>query len=79
MTMGLAGALARIDAANAADPNLTAGRPEALVYGERMSEELALLFPDASDILQIAARGQHVERWLLKRAEFPEGKEGYHA
>jgi hypothetical protein len=66
--------LAAIDAANAADP-----KGEALIYGERMSAELARLFPAASDVLQIAARGQHVERWLLPRAEFPEGKEGYHA
>lgn len=66
--------LAAIDAANAADP-----KGEALIYGERMSTELARLFPAASDVLQIAARGQHVERWLLPRTDFPDGKEGYHA
>lgn len=64
--------LAAIDVANAADP-----KGEALIYGARMSEELARLFPEASDVLKIAARGQHVERWLLPRADFPEGKEGY--
>jgi hypothetical protein len=72
-------ALQMIDAANAADPTLEDGTPAALLYGERMSAEAARLFPDASDVLRIAARGQHVERWLLKRAEFPEGKEGYYA
>ncbi len=72
-------ALQLIDTANAADPTLEDGKPAALLYGERMSAEAARLFPDASDVLRIAARGQHVERWLLKRAEFPEGKEGYHA
>lgn len=72
-------ALALIDAANAADPTLEGGKPAALLYGERMSAEAERLFPNASDILRIAARGQHVERWLLKRAEFPEGKEGYYA
>ncbi len=65
-------ALALIDTANAADP-----KDQALAYGQRMTAELAQLFPDASDILQIAARGQHVERWLLPRSDFPEGKEGY--
>ncbi|WP_155947306.1 DUF4202 domain-containing protein [Pseudorhodobacter ferrugineus] len=75
----LEAALGLIDAANAADPTQEDGRPAALLYGERMSAEVARLFPQASDVLQIAARGQHVERWLLKRAEFPEGKEGYHA
>lgn len=65
-------AIAAIDAANAADP-----KGEALIYGQRMTEELARLFPDASPVLQIAARGQHVERWLLPRADYPDGKAGY--
>jgi len=66
-----------IDAANSQDPNLEDGAPEALLYGQRMTAELNRLFPEASDELQIAARGQHVERWKLKRAEFPEGRAGY--
>lgn len=70
-------ALTAIDAANAADPTLEAGRPAALLYGERMSVELAALTPDAGEILQIAARGQHVERWLLPRRDYPDGKAGY--
>ena len=65
-------ALALIDAANTADP-----KGEALVYGQRMSTELARLFPAASEVLQVAARGQHVERWLLPRGDYPEGKAGY--
>lgn len=65
-------ALALIDRANAADP-----KGEALPYGQRMTEELARLFPDASEVLQVAARGQHVERWLLPRSDYPEGKAGY--
>ena len=72
-------ALAAIDAANAADPTLEDGQPAALIYGQRMTDELARLVPDASEVLQIAARGQHVERWLLPRGDFPDGKEGYHA
>jgi hypothetical protein len=77
MTDRLARALALIDAANAADPTIEDGQPAALLYGQRMTAELARLFPDASDILQIAARGQHVERWLLPRKDYPDGKEGY--
>jgi hypothetical protein len=72
MTDRLTRAIALIDAANVADP-----KGEALVYGERMSAELARLFPGASEVLQIAARGQHVERWLLPRSDYPEGKAGY--
>ena len=74
----LAAVLAAIDAANAADPHHEAdGRPVELVYGERMSAELARLAPDASEALRIAARGQHVERWKLRREDYPEGRTGY--
>ena len=66
-----------IDTANSADPTQEDGRPAALLYGERMSAELDRLFPDASEPLQIAARGQHIERWTLKRADYPEGRTGY--
>lgn len=72
MTDRLSRAFALIDDANAADP-----KGEALIYGQRMSEELHRLFPAASEVLQIAARGQHVERWLLPRSDYPEGKAGY--
>jgi hypothetical protein len=72
MTGNLTQALAAIDEANSADP-----KGEALDYGTRMTAELARLFPQASEVLQIAARGQHVERWLLPRSDYPEGKAGY--
>ncbi|PYG33342.1 DUF4202 domain-containing protein [Pelagimonas varians] len=72
-------AIALVDGANKADPNMEEGRPEALLYGERMSAEMDRLFPDASDVLKIAARGQHVERWKLPRKDFPEGRAGYYA
>ncbi|MBZ0123567.1 MAG: DUF4202 domain-containing protein [Roseovarius sp.] len=70
-------ALAAIDAANAHDPDRSEGAPAAQLYGRRMSAELARLFPDASEPLQIAARGQHIERWVLPRGDFPEGRTGY--
>lgn len=70
-------ALAQIDAANAKDPRLDNGQPEALLYGQRMSEEADRLFPDAPDVLRIAARGQHIERWVSKREDYPEGRAGY--
>lgn len=73
----LAGIFALIDAANTADPTVEGGLPAALLYGQRMSAELDRLFPGASDVVQIAARGQHIERWLLQRDEYPAGREGY--
>lgn len=69
--------LAAIDAANMHDPDLREGQPAALLYGQRMSAEMDRLFPEASEPLQIAARGQHIERWILKRKDFSEGRAGY--
>ena len=71
----------RIDAANRADPNTeTAGGveyPKELLYAQRMSVWLARLRPDASAVLRIAARAQHLERWTVSRADFPQGRSGY--
>ena len=68
---------AAIDAANAADPRLEDGQPAELLYGRRMTAEQERLHPDATDALAIACRGQHIERWLLRRQDYPEGREGY--
>jgi len=73
--------IAAIDMANAADPNIIdaegQAEPAELVYGRRMSATLARMAPDASEPLQIAARGQHIERWRLARKSYPEGRVGY--
>jgi hypothetical protein len=69
--------LAAIDAANAEDPTGAAGEAPALLYGQRMTAELARLHPDASEPLAIAARGQHIERWTIPRDSYPAGREGY--
>lgn len=67
-----------IDAAHAADPNRASdGRPAELVYGERMEAWVARLVPEASPLLRLAARCQHLERWRVPRATFPDGKAGY--
>ncbi len=73
--------LKRIDAANAADPEVVmdgpASHPAALLYGWRMSAELVAFCAEASEHLRIAVRGQHIERWKLARASYPKGREGY--
>ncbi|MCV2446710.1 DUF4202 domain-containing protein [Paracoccus sp. DMF] len=66
-----------IDQANAADPHLQDGEPRELLYGQRMTAEQRALYPDASEPLQIACRGQHVERWLLPRDAYPMDRPGY--
>ncbi len=70
-------AFALIDAANAADPHLENGQPAELLYGQRMTAEQQLLYPDASEPLQIACRGQHIERWKLPRKDYPDDRKGY--
>ncbi|WP_424362270.1 DUF4202 domain-containing protein [Methylocystis parvus] len=73
----LEAALAAIDAANAEDPRKVDGRAFETVYAERMSTRLAALYPDASDLLKIAARAQHLKRWEIPRGDYPEGRKGY--
>ena len=69
-----------IEAAHAADPTRAAdGRPAESVYAERVDRWVGRLVPGASPLLRLAARCQHLERWLVPRASFPEGKAGYFA
>jgi tRNAThr (cytosine32-N3)-methyltransferase len=73
-------ALARslIDAAHAADPACTPeGHPAELIYADRVEAWVNRLDVAAAPILRLAARCQHLERWLTPRATFPEGKVGY--
>ena len=71
-------ALAAIDAVHAEDPEKDAGgRPRELVYAERMSACLDRLSPQASESLRLATRCQHLRRWAIPRASYPEGKMGY--
>ena len=67
-----------IDAAHAADPKKTAaGRPAELVYADRVEAWVIRVVPEATALLRLAARAQHLERWSVPRATFPEGKVGY--
>ena len=72
-------ALARtlIDAAHAADPTRSDDRPAELVYADRVEAWVGRLDPVATPVLRLAARCQHLERWLTPRSTFPEGKVGY--
>lgn len=71
-------ARAAVDAAHAADPNRTAdGRPAELVYAARMEAWAARAAAEPTPLLRLAARCQHLERWSVPRASFPEGKVGY--
>ena len=70
-----------IDAANAADPSFEilegVSEPKALLYGKRMSAWLERGYPESSEPLKIAARGQHIRRWEVPRESYPATREGY--
>ena len=74
-------AIARIDAANAEDPNTEEANgvthPKELLYGQRMSTWLERLAPDASVALRLAARAQHIRRWSIPRSDYPMNRAGY--
>jgi hypothetical protein len=67
-----------IDQAHSADPTRTEdGRAAELVYADRVEVWVAKLTPDATPLLLLAARCQHLERWQTPRSSFAEGKAGY--
>ncbi len=77
----LTDAIARFDAANAEDPNKERidgeERPKELVYAERMSAWLDKLAPDASEVVRLAVRAQHIRRWTIARESYPMDRAGY--
>ena len=81
-TNPLTATLQAFDAANSKDPNLEQDRegkshPKELLYAQRMSAELAKFVPEPGDELQLAARAQHIERWIIPRADYPMDRAGY--
>ncbi|MGV3583133.1 MAG: DUF4202 domain-containing protein [Methylophilus sp.] len=73
--------IATFDALNAQDPNLQIidgkSQPKELVYAQRMSEMLDRYAPKASEALKLAARSQHIQRWVIPRSDYPMTKPGY--
>jgi hypothetical protein len=74
-------AIARFDAVNAEDPNTEVFEgvtyPKELLYAQRMTIWLERLAPDASEALRLAARCQHIRRWMIPRQRFPMNRHGY--
>ena len=74
-------AIARFDVANAEDPHREADggreRPKELLYAERLTAMLARFAPDASEVLRLAARCQHIQRWKIPRSDYPMTRVGY--
>ena len=74
-------AIAAFDAYHKKDPNVGVhdGKTIAseLLYAERMTEMLLRFAPDADEVLQLAARCQHIGRWEIARDQYPKDKKGY--
>lgn len=75
-------AIARFDAVNCQDPNQENldGQviPKELLYAQRMSRWLNRHKPDASEALRLAARSQHIARWMIPRSDYAMDRKGYH-
>jgi hypothetical protein len=74
-------ALRRFDEENARDPNVEHGAGVAhsreLLYAQRLTGWVLQLRPDASEPLRLAARCQHLCRWMVPRDSYPMTRAGY--
>ncbi len=79
--MNLPQILEKIDKLNALDPNkeVYEGKeyPKEVLYSERMTEMLWEYISMPSEALQVAARGQHIQRWSIPRSDYPMDRPGY--
>ncbi len=71
-----------IDDANSKDPNQESDGnkdwPKELLYSHRMADMLERFDPDSDDVIELAIRAQHIERWKSPRSDFPMNKKGYY-
>jgi hypothetical protein len=77
MDLAFQRAIALIDTENARDPNKELGQPRELLYAQRLSEWVGKLAPNASEVLRLAARCQHICRWMIPRDSYPMTRAGY--
>lgn len=76
-------ALALIDKANNEDPNTdtdTDGKewPKEALYSHYMSDMLKRFRPETDEVMQLAIRAQHIQRWKSPRSDYPMDRKGYH-
>jgi Domain of unknown function (DUF4202) len=79
----LSRAIDAFDLANSQDPRRQRfeGRehPRELIFSHRVTHWLLQLAPDASEVVQLAARGHTLRRWEIQRDRYPNNTAGYHA
>jgi Domain of unknown function (DUF4202) len=74
-------AIRRFDEENGRDPHLIfvdgVAQPHELLYARRLTEWVLRLEPHASQPLLLAARSQHICRWLIPRNSYDMTRAGY--
>jgi hypothetical protein len=74
-------ALRRFDEENARDPHTEqvagAAHPRELLYAQWLTDWVLKLTPAASEELRLAARCQHLCRWIVPRDSYPLTRAGY--
>jgi Domain of unknown function (DUF4202) len=74
-------AFRRFDEENARDPNITPFNGQfvarELAYSQWLTDWVLKLRPNASEALQLAARCQHLCRWMIPRQSYPMTRAGY--
>ena len=73
--------LAALDALHAGDPRSVEVKgepvPRELWHAGRMSAWLERLHEQPDELMRLAVRGQHLQRWQVPRSDYPEGRVGY--
>jgi hypothetical protein len=76
-----AAAIRQFDEENARDPNTVQesgeAQPRELLYAQWLTDWLLRLCPQASEALRLAARSQHLCRWMIPRNSYPMTRPGY--
>lgn len=77
-----ASAIALFDAANAEDPRRARDEdgqdfPYELLYARRMTAMLDRFAPQADEVVRLAVRAQHIQRWKTPRDSYPLDRAGY--
>ena len=74
-------AIERFDQENGHDPNSEidggVSHPRELLYSRRLTSWVLRLAPGASEALRLAARCQHLCRWMIPRGSYPMTRPGY--
>lgn len=72
-----------IDQANSEDPNTVTDAenkewPKELLYSHYMSDMLQRFAPETDEVMKLAIRAQHIQRWKSARSDYPMDRKGYH-